>query len=209
MGDALAVSLIRHGLTRYNEESRYLGSTDLPLSAKGRRQLTAFYPLPLGKNDLLITSDLIRCQETAQLLYPGRRYRTFPALRELDFGLWEGKTYEQLKEDHLYRRWLDDPLKVSPPQGETYSAFQQRTKQAFVELLSLAEDEGAARLVVITHGGVIRQWLTEYAPVKRDFFQWRVPTGCRLSLIGKKSDVRRGLRFISLQEEPFTGKING
>lgn len=209
MGDTLAVSLIRHGLTRYNEESRYLGSTDLPLSAKGRQQLTALRALPLDESDLLVTSDLIRCQETAQLLYPGRRYCTFPALRELDFGLWEGKTYEQLKADRLYSRWLDDPAKVSPPQGEAYSAFQQRTEQAFVELLSLAEDEGAAKVVVITHGGVIRQWLTEYAPVKQDFFQWRVPIGCRLTLIGKKSDVRRGLRFISLQEEPFTEKING
>ncbi|MCM3713660.1 histidine phosphatase family protein [Halalkalibacter oceani] len=209
MGDALAVSLIRHGLTRYNEESRYLGSTDLPLSAQGRQQLTALAALPLGESDLLVTSDLLRCQETAQLLYPGRRFRTFSALRELDFGLWEGKTYEQLKEDRLYRRWLDDPTGVSPPEGEGLRDFQRRTKQAFGELLSLAEDEGADKVVVITHGGVIRQWLTEYAPLKRNFFEWHVPIGCRLTLSGKKSDVRRGLRFISLLEEPFTERING
>lgn len=210
MGHALALTLIRHGLTIYNEEKRYIGVTDLPLSDRGRADILAMTNGKTSKREqLIITSNLRRCIETTELLYPEQSYTSLATLREIDFGEWEGKTYDQLKRNSCYRNWLNDPACVTPPKGESLKHFQQRTELAMQQVISLAEEKEATHATVITHGGVIRQWLTSFAPEKRAFFEWQVPIGCAYALVGKREDVRRGLRFTSLLEEPITGKTTG
>ena len=210
MGHSLALTLIRHGLTRFNEEKRYIGSTDLPLSERGRADLLKITKgQEIGKKRLLISSDLTRCKETTELLYPDQSYLCLAPLREIDFGDWEGKTYEELKDDCVYRSWLDDPRLVTPPNGERLEQFRQRTNLAMKQVLDLAKENEVTNVTVITHGGVIRQWLSSFAPEKRAFFEWEVPIGAAFTLIGKCDDVRRGGRFTLLQEEPITAKISG
>ncbi|NEU31063.1 histidine phosphatase family protein [bacterium LRH843] len=206
MGDSLVLTLIRHGLTTYNEEKRYIGVTDLPLSALGKAQLVS---VNVEEEQLLITSDLLRCKETAERLFPGKSYICLSDLREIDFGDWEGKTYDQLKDDAYYREWLDDPLSITPPSGESFVHFQMRIERAFCDVLSLVEKNDATYATIVTHGGVIRQMLTSLAPEKRVFFEWDVPIGRAFKLIGNKADARRGLRFTSLLEGPITAKTNG
>ncbi|WP_100408353.1 histidine phosphatase family protein [Bacillus solitudinis] len=209
MVDTISVTLIRHGLTRFNEESRYIGSTDLPLSKKGVEQTNRLALLLNTSPDLLVTSDLMRCQQTMSLLYPNLPFQKSKQLREYDFGLWEGKTYEQLKSDKTYQSWLLNPLTTSPPQGETLSVFQQRVEEGFHLVIKKAIDQRKEHVAVITHGGVIRHWLSVYAPVKRTFFEWDASIGNIFTLKAKHQDLGRGERFTSLQEERFTEKING
>ncbi len=210
MGHSLALTLIRHGLTRFNEEKRYIGSTDLPLSDRGRADLLKITKgQEIGNERLLLSSDLKRCKETTELLYPGQSYLCLASLREIDFGEWEGKTYEELKDEPLYRSWLDDPRLVTPRNGESLQQFRQRTNFAMEQVLDLAAEKDVADITVITHGGVMRQWLSSFAPEKRAFFEWEVPIGAAFTLIGECDDVRRGERFTLLQEEPITVKING
>ena len=81
------MALIRHGMTPGNEEHRYIGRTDEPLSQKGREQL-----LTLQKKGVypaaacVAASPLERCRQTAELLYPGQAPCVFDQFREMDFG---------------------------------------------------------------------------------------------------------------------------
>lgn len=207
MGNRVVITLIRHGLTTYNEEKRYLGATDLPLSMRGK---AALKPIDVcWDHRLFLSSDLRRCMETAELLFPGISIHPLSTLREMNFGEWEGKTYADLKHDPAYCKWLDDPASVTPPCGESTHQFERRVESALSQILSLLEESNVAHAVVVTHGGVIRQLLTQYAPVKKKFFEWHVPISCAFTLSGELTEVRRGLRFTSLQEEPITEKTNG
>lgn len=103
-------------------------------------------------------------------------------LRELDFGEWEGKTYAELKDHPAYRSWIDDPSSVTPPDGESLMSFQIRIRHfladLYTELEALANsletvaavgdteqpeaaDPGQRDVLIVTHGGVIRQMMTE------------------------------------------------
>jgi alpha-ribazole phosphatase len=70
---------------------------------------------------------------------------------ELDFGLWEGKTWETI--DRLEsERWMKDFVNNCPPGGETLNEMNNRVMSFWEELIL----RPSRRIVVITHGGVIR-----------------------------------------------------
>lgn len=127
----LSLIFIRHGLTAGNEQRRYVGQgDDQPLSEKGREQLRAWqagrrYP----PADALYVSPLLRCRETAQILYPMLAPVILPSLIELDMGAFEGKTYDQLKDDPAYRRWIDTRGMSAPPGGESGEEFAARLRR--------------------------------------------------------------------------------
>jgi alpha-ribazole phosphatase len=193
----------------YNEQRRYIGSTDLPLSATGISQTKQLAKCLKEWPQFVVTSDLLRCKQTAELLFPQSNYFTSSLLRECDFGEWEGKTYEQLKENRQYQKWLDTPSNTTIPGGEPYQDFVNRTQAGFAWMLEQIRSQGTDSIVVVTHGGVIRQWLTMFAPMKKNFFEWDVSIGTVFTLQGKLDALRRGERFISLQGEHFTEKIVG
>src|SRR5690606_326185 len=107
----------------WNEERRYLGWSDLPLSEVGRAEVQSWTAPHV---DFIVTSDLRRASETAEILYKDRPKDKYPAFREYHFGDWEGKTYEELKDDHHYRKWLENPIHIVPPNGESFHAFSER-----------------------------------------------------------------------------------
>ncbi|WP_068615484.1 histidine phosphatase family protein [Paenibacillus tuaregi] len=135
--------LVRHGRTRWNAEQRYLGSTDLELlpGSKAELELTA-KELADEAYEAVFCSDLVRCQETLIRVRPDlisiARYDA--RLREMDFGLWEGKTYEQLKDLPLYRSWLDAPDRHTPPGGESWNQFYARVSSACRDIAALTEE---------------------------------------------------------------------
>ena len=92
--------LIRHGATRANLEHLYCGSTDLPLSAEGAEALRALrYDTPKAR---YLTSGMRRTNETMEILFPGKAYEQDARFREVDFGIFEMKSYAQLKDCLLY-----------------------------------------------------------------------------------------------------------
>lgn len=210
MGSRLVVTLIRHGLTTYNEESRYIGATDLALSTNGKKQMNELKAsLTFSEPFLLFTSDLLRCKETASILFPDKETIEMNELREIHFGDWEGKTYDELREVPSYQKWLLSPFSIAPPNGESFEQFQKRVHEAFIQIVKEGFNKKVEQLIIITHGGVIREILTNYAPEKREFFEWNVPIGSIITLSGDYREVRRGLRFTSLQVEHITEKTIG
>lgn len=109
MGNSVVVHLIRHEKTKANWQRKYLGWTDEPIAIR-----KAVCSVPVH-TETVYGSDLKRCRETAELYFPNARYLPFSGLRELDFGDFEMKTYEELKHFETYRRWIDAPYKVTPP----------------------------------------------------------------------------------------------
>lgn len=142
----MTIYLIRHGKTEANEKQLYCGSTDLPLSETGRLELkNIIYNI---KNVHFITSGMKRTNETLKILFGDVPYEVDVRLREVDFGVFEMHSYEELKEFHEYQAWLNGDNEANiPPKGESCVQMKQRVLEAFCEI---KQD-----VCIITHGGVI------------------------------------------------------
>ncbi len=169
--------LLRHSMTMANEERLYCGSTDLPLSAEGRRlasQMKRERPLPDG--DLYATSGMARTNETLALLTGKAPDLILEALREMDFGRFEMLSYDSIKDDPDYVRWIeDDTGTVACPGGESSSAFRERVFEGGRILLEKKWSEA----IVVCHGGVIVSLMQAWFPSEsRSFYEWQ-PGPCR------------------------------
>ncbi|WP_019912885.1 histidine phosphatase family protein [Paenibacillus sp. HW567] len=177
----LELVLVRHGHTQWNRERRYLGSTDLPLLPEERGKLVTLGEQPELTESFwrVYCSDLLRCRETLSSIAPSLEDEAIydSRLRETCFGEWEGCTYEQLKNVPQYRSWIDDPAAVTPPGGEAWGAFAARLEHFLSDLVQEAEaglltwnavecreEPLKLRVLIVTHGGVIRQWLAKAEP---------------------------------------------
>ena len=167
----MTVYLIRHGQTQGNREHRYIGSTDQPLCPQGREALGG---LQAPAADKVYASPLRRCRETAALLYPGQEAEIVPDLRETDFGVFEGHTYEELKGDPAYQAWLDSAGAAPPPGGESKAAVRQRVTEAFLALAARHRPED--RIALVVHGGTIMTLLEAFEASRR-FYDWQAPNG--------------------------------
>lgn len=168
---ARTLYLVRHGATAANAEGRYIGWDEHPLSPEGlaqaervARRVAALAP------SRLVTSDLGRCVQTAEAIAraTGLPFEPDRRLRELNFGLFSGKTYDEIAAvwPAEVAAWLRDPERVAPPGGESLAALRRRAMAALPR-----ED----RAVVVTHGGVIRAVMAHLTG--RDFWSVNVPPG--------------------------------
>ena len=123
------IHLIRHGRTAESADGLYLGRTDLPLSAAGKQGLldkAAQFVYPPAQ--IVYTSPLQRCVQTAALLYPERMTISLDALNECDFGAFTGKSFAQLKELPVYQKWVEGGFEAAPPDGESGMELLSRVK---------------------------------------------------------------------------------
>jgi alpha-ribazole phosphatase len=208
MDEHLVVTLLRHGLTAENEKHAYIGWSDVPLSQKGKNQLRLYRPFP-NSYDLYVCSDLKRCIETAEILFPDHPFVTCPLFREMNFGEWEGKTYEELKDKELYREWLKHPFTVCPPGGESFFHFTQRIDKGWTRLLNYLFTKGQQNVLIVTHGGVIRYLLHKFAPEKLDFWDWKIPHGTAFTFIWTEKKGKGQKRCTLLQEVTLTESLSG
>ena len=165
----MTIYLIRHGKTEANEKHLYCGSTDLSLSVAGREELQNIrYDI---KNVRFITSGMKRANETLQMLFGDVPYEVEPRFREVDFGIFEMRSYDQLKETEEYQAWLagDNEANI-PPRGESGMQMKARVMEAFSEI---KEDT-----CIITHGGGIAAIMENLFPEeKKNRYQWQPKPG--------------------------------
>ena len=127
----IRVVLWRHGQTDWNVENRFQGHSDIPLNKVGHYQASeAAKVLAALRPDRIISSDLIRAQETAAPLagLTDIKVEINPNLRETDGGLWEGKLASENRATHgeLFANWYeggDEPAGVT---GERRSDVAKR-----------------------------------------------------------------------------------
>ena len=148
--------IIRHGQTDWNVVQRIQGSQDIPLNEQGRRQAgllaKAMEERPVEK---IFASPQLRAYETARIV--GERQHvpvvTVPWLMEINYGVWEGRTSEEiLSEDGaLYSAWLSHPSSVAPRGGETLKQVDDRCEMAWEQIKSQA----AGDIAIVSHGGTL------------------------------------------------------
>lgn len=168
MKNTRQIIFIRHAKTAGNLEKRYIGRTDEPLCAIGITELGKMsYPAA----DLVICSSMLRCLETAQLIYPNREPLINENLRECDFGDFEGKNYHELSDNPAYLRWIESNGTLPFPCGESHDNFKRRCIAAFDKTVSEYDAETTAFVV---HGGTIMAILERYALPKKGFYDYQV-----------------------------------
>lgn len=176
----ITVVLIRHGATFSNREHRYIGKTDEGLSKEGKSALSDYVKQDIYPQiDCLFTSPMKRCTETAEILYPGTKFYQIPEWREMDFGEFEGKNYEELRFDPRYQEWIDSGGQIAFPGGESREAFVNRCSAGFLKMLEIVEHEKKAHRIVsvgaVVHGGTIMALLSRYA--NGSYFDYQTANG--------------------------------
>lgn len=153
------VFLIRHGETQDEETGRvFKGTTDIPLSTKGvSRMKKAGEFLASFKLDAVYTSALSRCKDSGTFVasHHGLGIQVEPQLNEINFGRWEGQTFEEIKKSYPgeLRAWLGDLENEAPPEGETLPDAQKRVVRAFEGIVERHNGENCA---IVAHAGTLR-----------------------------------------------------
>lgn len=191
----LELVVVRHGLTAWNRERRYQGQRDIPLlmpEALPDMDRLRDHLADLAF-DAVHCSDLRRCRQTLAHLLEGRAPGTpreaprFDArLRELDFGDYEGRTWEELKDDPGYRAWVDGQGRRATPGGESADDLWRRLCAWLDEVLAEAQAQGHRRVLTVSHGGAIRELRRRLEAV--DFWE---------GVVGQA----QGRRFVFMHEE--------
>jgi broad specificity phosphatase PhoE len=154
--------LIRHGETPWTKERRFQGSTNTHLTPRGKKQAAAVaHCLKRYGIHHVYASDLWRARETAALISKtvGKKAVLDRRLRELGFGVWEGRTAAELLQDKTcgYQDWCRGK-KVTPKGGEKIAAFRKRVRHF---LKQIAKRHEGKKVAIVTHGGPVKIFLYE------------------------------------------------
>ncbi|MBR5121692.1 MAG: histidine phosphatase family protein [Oscillospiraceae bacterium] len=152
----LRIHFIRHGITEANEQGVYVGLSESPISALGKKELEKktddfIYP----EVDKVYVSPLKRCIATASFIYPHGYARVVPELREMNFGDFEGKKATELQGRPDYMQFLKGGLDNPPPNGESLRSVTERCIEAVQFIVEDAMKNGYKSVAVVTHGGII------------------------------------------------------
>ncbi len=158
------VDIIRHGEPEGGRVFR--GHTDHSLTPRGMEQFQQRTQRLGYRWDQVISSPLLRCKESAQWLAQTHKVPLHiePQLAEIHFGEWENKLVDEVMAEHNISQLWQDPMNFCAQQGEPTAALQERTLVAWQTLLHAHQGQ---RILVVTHGGVIRmlaQHLLELTP---------------------------------------------
>lgn len=184
--------LIRHGSTYSNQQKRYLGWTEEPLSEEGRSALLlqkqkGVYP----RGHLLFVSPMERCKQTASILYPEQDMISIEEWKEMNFGQFEGKNYQELKNNPDYQAWLDSHGRLSPPEGETREAFILRSMEGLQSCLRISQEymtsEQRFCAVAVVHGGTIMAIVSTLT--HREYFDFQVRNGSGYRLLFENQEL--------------------
>ena len=167
------IYLLRHGRTQYNDERRYQGQIDVPLSPAGAAELTSADISP----EIVYVSPLRRARETAGIVFPDARQEVVADFAEMDFGVFDGRTADEMAEDATYRAWVDGDCTAGCPGGESRASFCARTCTAFEALLESEKEWQGDNLVIVAHGGTLRAVMERYALPEKDYFDWMSGNG--------------------------------
>jgi alpha-ribazole phosphatase len=153
-----AVWLIRHAEPDAAVHGRCYGSLDASLSQAGREQAARIAErLAAEPFAAVYSSPRRRAIETAEAIATRHHLDviTVPDSRELDFGDFEGRTYDDIAATHpdLYRQWMETPTEVQFPNGESFVQMRVRVLSAYRGLLARHENQ---TIGIVAHGGVIR-----------------------------------------------------
>ena len=146
------VIIVKAGHTEWQSKGRLVGDTDLRLNETGHRQATASADIVRRLNPSIIHcgKDEPSC-ETADIIANelDLKVKSSDALREMDLGHWEGLTVEQFRDRFakVYKRWREEPLSVTPPEGESIPSVVEWMTAAISKILKKNSEKSVAIVV--------------------------------------------------------------
>ncbi len=169
------VILVRHGQTLWNLVMKYQGHCDVALTEKGLEQaMLAAQRLASEKITAVYASDLGRALKTAECIAQKHNLlvTAVPELKEINFGEWEGLTYEGANS-----QWTEEmsllfthPDEVIIPGGETFREVKERATMALAKIVAQHPNE---TIVVVSHGGTIRTLLCAALNIHLNYL-WKI-----------------------------------
>lgn len=179
------IHFIRHGITQGILNRWYYGWEDMPLVEEGIKEIDGYiregiYPSCDGAD--MYSSGMIRANQTLEQIYGKVPYREMELLKEMNFGEWECKTFDELKDMEGFDQWMsttDGSFRF--PGGESAKDFYQRTEKGLKELigyhrlkeLSHRHSGKDCTSIVVCHGGVIASAMCQLMGIPvEDFWKW-------------------------------------
>jgi len=201
MMDKVKLVFIRHGATTGNAQKRYIGKTDVPLSKEGKTKLRALRQEYEDKGYIdnsgcpfVVVTPASRCIQSAEILFP--LVVSFPVRKfsEIDFGLFEGKNYDELMADAAlkdeYQKWIDSNGEAQFPDGDSKAEFIERIKDGFADFVEMIRNRGCQTATAIVHGGTIMALMSSFC--SGSFYDYQVENGhgfvCTLDLAAYETD---------------------
>ena len=194
------IYLVRHGATELTAEDRFAGSTNVPLSAEGRRQVTGLAErLRHDTLDGIYSSDMDRTLETSRIIaeHHSCEVQAEPALREISYGHWEERTRDDIEREFSleYDAWQEDPLTVGPEGGESGIQVLARSLPVIRRIVRNHRHRSA---LVVAHKGTIRLLVSSLLGFDARGYRDRLDQSpAALTILDFASDVRARLRLFN------------
>ena len=181
------VFLARHGETEWTVTRRHTGRTDVPLTDAGELQAVELGQLLTGvEPDRVLSSPLTRALETARLAGFEGRIEQYDALREYDYGQYEGLTSEEIRDQRP--GW--DLFRDGCPDGEMPEQVAARVEPLLDEIV-----EAGQRVVVFGHGHCLRILAATYLGLAPATARHLFLDTASLSLLGTEHGWRTVLHW--------------
>ncbi|MFE2632155.1 histidine phosphatase family protein [Streptomyces sp. NPDC059374] len=178
------VFLVRHGETEWSRSGRHTGSTDVPLTERGREEARRLVPLVRSHRiGAAFASPAQRARETAELIGL-HDVRVDADLREWDYGGYEGVTTVEIQRERPGWFLFTDGVAPGPPDhpGESPEEVGERADRMLGKVdAALANTEGC--VVLVAHGHFLRVLTARYLglpPGDGALFQLATGALCRL-----------------------------
>ncbi len=151
------IILARHGQTEWNQEMRFQGRTDTPLTEAGKSQAKSLAKrLSRWGFEIVYSSPLERALFTAREIADTKNLEPviLPQLEEINFGIWEGMSIKGIQEANheFFSRWRADPFFNPPDKAEDWQQLSERLSEAMRIILNANHKN----IVVVSHGGIMR-----------------------------------------------------
>ncbi|HAU38996.1 MAG TPA: hypothetical protein DCX07_14945 [Phycisphaerales bacterium] len=200
---ARTLLLVRHACAAGDRRGRFVGRTDLPLSPEGLEQTHKLVPLIRALDpEVCYCSPLARARQTADILL---RHLPLPVhidddLREIDFGQWECKTFEEVavEDARAVEQWANFDHRFAFPGGESLGGFLARVRRIAKRL----SDDPTSTVLVVTHGGMIRTMICHFLALRpRQYVLFDVAhAACAVIDLFDGRGVLKGLNLVSAED---------
>lgn len=208
---SLNILLVRHGRTMGNLEKRYVSRTDESILEEEYLRLGQRNNKEKNSNiSEVYVSPLLRCRQTAKVLFPYAKQIVVDDFKECDFGDFEYKNYEELADNPQYQDFIDSYGEVPFPNGESKKDFCNRASNAFFEIINSkinkcekmaatgtvdgfvknkSELEKSIDIVCVVHGGTIMAIMDRFSSPHKSYFEWQVKNGEGIYITYTDSDT--------------------
>jgi probable phosphoglycerate mutase len=186
------VYVVRHGETAWSRSRQHTGTTDLPLTEEGRREVETLRPLLAGvRPDTVLSSPLSRARETAALCGYGHRMQIDRRLAEWDYGTAEGRTTAEIRcEVPGWSVWTH-PIEG----GEQLDDVGERVDGLIADVVRRGTDDGGGTVMLFAHAHLLRILAARWCGLPPGAGAHFVLDSAAFGVLGHERDTRCVVRW--------------